>query len=98
MQPLQSYYDLYILLPNNHTGKCNFFVILLHFSAICGIINAAKATFEKEFTTAVHNYKYTWTKTKVGTETWNVRPYLVYTDSLGTERTVYGDLTTAKFN
>lgn len=45
-----------------------------------------------------HTVKYSWTKTNVGTETWYVRPYLVYTDALGTEQIVYGELTTAKLN
>ena len=45
-----------------------------------------------------HTVTYRWTKTKVGNETWYVMPYLVYTDPLGREQFVYGDLTTAKFN
>ena len=45
-----------------------------------------------------HTVKYTWTKTNIGAETWYVRPYLVYTDSLGTEQIVFGDVTNAKLS
>ena len=45
-----------------------------------------------------HTVRFEWTKTKVGKETWYVRPYLVYIDPLGTERIVYGDLTTQKLS
>ena len=47
---------------------------------------------------AKHTVKYTWTKTNIGAETWYVRPYLVYTDSLGTEQIVFGDVSEAKMN
>ena len=57
--------------------------------------NAKYCRFGENLT--VHNYKYTWTKTKVD-ETWYVRPYLVYTDANGKEYTVYGDLTTGELN
>ena len=55
--------------------------------------------YVRGMTTTKHTVLYSWTKTQVtASETWYVVPYLIYTDSLGTERVVYGELTTAKYN
>ena len=94
-------------------GNCISFSALLNVPADCKIVKAGliatsnstkaknltaeNADYVKYMETTKHTAKYTWTKTKVGNETWYVRPYLVYTDSLGTERIVYGDLTTQKY-
>ena len=43
----------------------------------------------------VHNFKYTWTKSNVGEDTWYVRGYLVYQDKDGNIKTVYSDLAKA---
>ena len=55
--------------------------------------------YVRGMTTTKHTVLYSWTKTQVtASETWYVVPYLIYTDPLGTERVVYGELTSAKLN
>ena len=64
-----------------------------------GNLTAENADYVRADATTKHSYKYTWTKTNVTeTQTWYVRPYLVYTDSAGKEFTVYGELTAAALN
>lgn len=66
-------------------------------------IDAAEKTeinncYVRGMTSTKHTVKFNWTKTKVGTETWYVRPYLVYTDSLGSKQIVFGELTAEKLS
>ena len=59
----------------------------------------ANADYVRFMETTKHNAQYTWTKTKVtSSQTWYVKPYLVYKDADGTQYTVYGDLTTKKWS
>lgn len=48
---------------------------------------------------AYHNYRYTWTKTKVTEDqTWYIKGYLVYEDAQGNQKTIYSDLSKATLN
>ncbi len=71
-------------------------------SSIGENVTAANADYVKLSTVAnadTKNLKYTWTKTRVTTDTiWYVKGYLVYEDESGTEHTVYSDCVKAKIN
>ena len=55
--------------------------------------NADTAVYVRGNSWTGNAYRYTWTKSKVGSgETWYVRAYLVYTDAEGNVNTVYGDM------
>ena len=55
--------------------------------------NAGTAAYVRGNSWTGNAYRYTWTKSKVGSgETWYVRAYLVYTDAEGNVNTVYGDM------
>lgn len=59
-------------------------------------LTAENADFVRADATDKHNYKYTWTKSKVtDDQTWYVKGYLVYEDAKGNQKTVYSDLTKA---
>lgn len=61
-----------------------------------GNFTASTAAYVRYASTAYHNYKYTWTKSKVtADQVWYVRAYLVYTDANGNVHTVYGDVIAA---
>ena len=54
--------------------------------------NAGTAAYVRGNSWTGNAYRYTWTKSKVGSgETWYVRAYLVYTDAEGNVNTVYSD-------
>jgi hypothetical protein len=57
-------------------------------------LTAENADFVRADETDKHNYKYTWTKTKVtDDQIWYVKGYLVYEDANGNQKTIYSDLT-----
>ena len=61
-----------------------------------GNFTASTAAYVRYASTAYHNYKYTWTKSKVtADQVWYVRAYLVYVDANGNVHTVYGDVIAA---
>ena len=61
--------------------------------------DVSNAAYVRYGTTTKHNYKYTWTKSKVTEDqTWYVRAYLVYTDANGNTHTVYGETVSATLN
>ena len=64
-------------------------------------VDANNATYVKlsmKATANTKNFKYTWTKSGVGSSTWYVKAYLVYKDAAGTEHIVYSDAVKADKN
>ena len=68
-----------------------------HFDPAAQVLTSANADYVKSLALAEGKstpVNYTWNKTKVNSgDTWYARAWLVYTDTAGTEHTVYGSLT-----
>ncbi len=60
--------------------------------------NIGTAAFNRYQAATSTILRYLWTKTNVGSETWYVRAYLVYTDDQGNTITAYSDIVSANLN